>query len=126
MKDLKSLEPLVAAKYQKAQARLAQIAAQEGRLKAQLSELHRSREQAVNRDGSDPASKSGADVRWQRWIDQRRKEINLELAQLASQRLVAKEGLKVAFGRKEALLSLIQARKNEDQLKARRKSDQLS
>jgi len=75
-------------------------------IEVNLRVLDDDRRQMVQ-DVTQPASKAGADVLWQRWADARRAELNNKLAR----RLVAEDqALRVAtraFGRDQALGNVI-------------------
>jgi hypothetical protein len=123
IKGLKQISPLLEALQRSEEAKLARITASEVRLRAQLDELRKTRRSlAEDRPiESDPARRAGADVLWQTWIDQRRTDINLELAQLASKKPIAVAALKLAFGRREAVRQLTKKIEREEALKRKRR-----
>ena len=107
---LSQLTPVVELAFQAAQRNLAQHNARVRELEEQLSDLETARNNALNNRPAedDAALVAGADVLWQTWIDQRRKDINMELARLASEKPLLMSQLRKAFGKKEALNGLVQ------------------
>ena len=80
-KDIKRLDQLreiTDAILLSEQSRLAAIAADERRLTALLSQLDEVSKERANalRDAPDPAARAGADPRWQRWAEGRRRALN--------------------------------------------------
>jgi len=120
--DLSQLSPVIEMKFQAAQRRLAQHRETVRGLQQQLKDLDAARDgnQARRPEGDDPATAAGANVLWQRWIDQRRKDINLELARLAAEKPALMEQLKRSFGKKEALEQLINVSHEDEKLKQSR------
>lgn len=120
--DLNQLSPVIELKFQAAQRSLAQHRETVRGLQQQLTDLDTARDssQAERPEGDDPATAAGANVLWQRWIDQRRKDINLELARLAAEKPALMDQLKRSFGKKEALKQLLIASLEEEKLKQSR------
>ncbi len=123
-KDLKQISPLLEAVHKAEEAKLARITKAEIRLRAQLEELQKARQLSVQDRPveSDAARRAGADVVWQTWIDQRRAEINFELAQLAAKKPAAIAALKLAFGRKDAIRQMTKRVKRDELLRNKRRS----
>ncbi len=125
---LTELVPVVDAVFRAAQSEVSRIKEEQRALRAQLQDLNDQRAASLtNRPvEGDAAIVAGADVRWQRWIDQRKTEINLQLANLAAEQPKALAKLKKAFGRKEALAQLCKTEKLETRARVARRADQLS
>ncbi len=108
---LEGLCELTALQMQTAQAALAEVTAREMGLRGQLQILVADRRAVAERtrQPDEPAFTAGADLRWHRWVDQRREVINAELARV----LVLKEerlrGLRLAFGRDQASAEISKA-----------------
>ena len=117
--QLDRLSKVTAARLVAAQARLAEIRKREGELARALTDLTISGQGAD--DPASPARRAGADIRWQRWAEARRREIHMELARLraAGERLRA--DLARAHGQDSAVTDLAaRARLQEQQGRERR------
>ena len=95
-------------KLEAEKAKLAQLVKSEKDLRKQLQDLIHSRNAAATRNpaADDPALKSGADLRWQRWIESRRGLLNQELASLLARRSRQTDIVRKAFGRHAAMATL--------------------
>ncbi len=82
------------------------------RLDTQLTQIRTDSSQ------SDGYRVTGADVLWHRWESATRRQLNTELARLRSQKLEALDSLRIAFGRKQAVETLVKQARAE----ARRRS----
>ncbi|KIC40290.1 hypothetical protein RA27_15910 [Ruegeria sp. ANG-R] len=80
--------------------REARLLQQLARLDSQLTEVRSTSTQA------DGYHVTGADLLWHSWESATRRTLNIELAQLRSQKLEAMERLREAFGRKQAVSDL--------------------
>ena len=80
--------------------REAQLLRQLTRLDSQLAEVKSSSAQAVG------YQVTGVDLLWRGWESASRRNLNIELARLRSQKLEAMENLRDAFGRKQAIAEL--------------------
>ena len=105
LKDLAQLRALTDAKFVAVQSEMAALQQKERAVRAQLSDLVVRRAAAAQRlqGGEDAAAAAGADVRWHRWIDQRRKKLNQELSAILSDKVAIRVQLQKSFGRNEAL-----------------------
>ena len=105
LKDLAQLRALTDAKFVAVQSEMAALQQKERAIRAQLSDLVVRRATAAQRlqGGADAAAAAGADVRWHRWIDQRRKKLNQELSAILSDKAAIRVQLQKSFGRNEAL-----------------------
>lgn len=75
------------------------------------------------RDTEEPAWIAGADVRWHRWIDQRRSIINAELAQVRALQYQQRSKMALAFGKQQVILSLNKQEIASSKLKFERRKD---
>jgi len=117
--QLARLSKVTAARLVAAQSRLAEIRQREGELARALTDLAVSGQGAG--DPASPARRAGADIRWQRWAEARRREIHMELARLraAGERLRA--DLARAHGQDSAVTDLAaKVRHRASQDRARR------
>jgi enoyl-CoA hydratase/carnithine racemase len=107
---VKALVQVSALRFQADQARLAQLQAKERDLRQNLQDLVQQRNaRAVLATGADdPATIAGADVQWHAWVDQRRKTINAELAQLLAQKADYQARVQRSFGQDQAAQALLQ------------------
>jgi len=109
--DLSALERVFDLKFETAQNKLMQHRKQIADVKAKLQELTdaRTRYLQKERTEADAATIAGADVQWQRWIDQRRKDLNIDLARLLAEEDGLAKTLKKAFGKQVAMKGVIAA-----------------
>ena len=106
-KEYQKLRPLL--------QREARVQNQMARLDAQVSQV---RSDSTQTEGYHV---TGSDMLWHGWESAARRQLNMELAQLRSQKLAAMDSLRKAFGRKQAVETL--SRQEQDQ--ARRKQQKL-
>ena len=121
-KEMRELQQVTLTVYTAAQANMASLTRRESEIKSQLAGLVETRVAAANRVQSEPdaAMIAGADLRWHRWIDQRRAILNSELAQLRASKAAVQKRLQKAFGRHEAVrLMQLRAAEPQRQLRAR-------
>ncbi|HEV8034698.1 hypothetical protein [Yoonia sp.] len=106
---IKALVQVSALRFQADQARLAQLLAKERDLRKNLQDLVRQRNAraASATRADDPATIAGADVQWHAWVDQRRKTINTELAQLLAQKSDCLARVQRSFGQDQAAQELL-------------------
>ena len=107
------------------QAKLAGLHAHETGLRQNLQDLIRQRRplRVLDRADVDAATKAGADLRWQLWVDQRRRAINEELALLLAQKAECEVVLRKSFGQDQAAQMLNkQVQANAKQARLRRAS----
>lgn len=88
-----------------AQAEMAKLKRREADLRQNLIDLS-ARKSRNPRPQDDPALVGGADLRWQRWVDQRRAAVNAELAQVLALIDNRDRRLRVLFGRDQAARAL--------------------
>ena len=106
---VKALVQVSGLKFQADQAKLAQLHAKERALRQNLQDLVQQRNARATSPtrADDPATIAGADVQWHAWVDQRRKTINTELAQLLAQKADFQARLKRSFGQDQAAQALL-------------------
>lgn len=117
------LVQLTGVQFRAVQAEMAALQQQEARLRrslAQLIETRQTRSVAICAS-QDVALIAGADLRWHRWVDQRRAVINAELAQTLSAKERCRSRLQRAFGRDQATLALRDRVKEQQRMIAMRR-----
>ncbi len=110
MADLSTVTEAV---YQREYQKLRPLLQQEARLLQQLTRLDA--QLAEVKSGSAQADGyrvTGADLLWHGWESATRRHLNSELARLRSQKILAMENLRAAFGRKQAVAEL--SRRQQD------------
>ena len=106
-KQLDDLARLTDAALRAEQAKMAQCNRAISAVRAQLASLKPAREARPMVDRTaDPAQLAGADLRWQMWVEERRKALNQELAQLFVTQDVLRAALGRAFGKNVATATL--------------------
>lgn len=107
-KDMAGLIQISELQYRTAQADMARIRAREEDLRRKLAQLIESKSaQAITTQRPDAAALiAGADIRWHRWVDQRRAAINAELARVLALKENSRVRLQTAFGRDRAMQKL--------------------
>ncbi|MGB5865967.1 MAG: hypothetical protein WBG95_16895 [Sulfitobacter sp.] len=121
--DLGKMQKLVDIKYRQQQESFARLMAQETRLRTSLQQLDAYLADSIAQDDT-PQRAIGADVVWQSWIGRKKRDLNMQLAQV----LAVKEGhiaqVRTAYGKVLVTDTLIeQTRAQEKQQKARTKLD---
>lgn len=108
--DLAKLGQLAGVVYESERAALLRLADREAGIHAQLRDLNAARaaQSTAERSADEPAMIAKADMRWHRWIDQRREVLNRELAQVLALKSQQQMKLQTAFGRHQATLKLAQ------------------
>jgi len=111
---IKAITLVAALRFQADQAKLAQVQVRELALRQNLQDLVQQRRAlAENAAGAnDAATIAGADVQWQAWVDQRRKAINSELAQILAQKADCLAALRRSFGQDQAAQGLLRQVQN--------------
>ncbi|MDX8352876.1 hypothetical protein [Cognatiyoonia sp. IB215182] len=109
VQDLKGLADIAGLAYRAAQADMARIMQKEADLCRNLAQLTESKASLARtpRRSDDAAMIAGADIRWHRWVDQRRATINAELAQVRASKDYYQSKLRLAFGKDQAARALL-------------------
>jgi hypothetical protein len=96
--DLAMMHTLVEIKYRQQQESFSRLMIQENRLRASLSQLDQQLTDSLNNGDTDQQA-IGADVLWQAWVGRKKRELNMQLAQVLAvkERHVAQ--VRHAFGK---------------------------
>ena len=81
--DLATMQKLVEVKYRKEQESFARLITQENRLRASLRQLDLHLQQSWKCEDVEQKA-IGADVAWQAWVGRKKRELNMQLAQVLS------------------------------------------
>lgn len=100
-----ALKRLTTAESLSANSTLAALHEKEKRLRANLTNLNAQKRLAAQ--SKDAAAIAGAHIRWQKWADEKRAVINVELAAILGQKAAARAKAKRAFGKDQALSALV-------------------
>lgn len=108
---LSDLVAVTAAAFEKEHQKLRPIMEQEARVQTRISQLDAQLAQVRSTDAEATGYRmAGADVIWYGWEASSRKQLNTELARIRSQKLAMVDGLRQAFGRKQAVEKLAEGR----------------
>lgn len=104
LRDIRALQQVTEAGYAAAEARMARLRQHEMAILQQLQQLQQAEgDRLRQRSATDSALRAGADLRWERWIGERRSQLNSLLARLRAQMEGERAQLARAFGRKMAM-----------------------
>ena len=104
MKTLLQLEQLRSLKSQKA---LAEIQAEEARLRRQIGTLQQHRRNSHDTDPElMPMRAIGADILWQGWIDRTQADLNIDLARVLARKAPIVQRARKNIGRRETVSEL--------------------
>lgn len=121
LESLRALIPLLDSSYRVEQMKMRRISDRIADLKDQLACLERP--QSPSQNEVTPATLAGTDLKWERWVKDRKTLINQELALTLRDREQVKIGLKAALAQREAAKSMARAQhKKALQQKERRSS----
>ncbi|WP_254445054.1 hypothetical protein [Ruegeria atlantica] len=110
-RELSELGKIAEATFQKEYNDLRPLIEAEARVQQQLIRLDAQAKQSRQDSASAEGYRvTGTDVLWNGWEAATRRQLNMDLARLRAQKLSAIEALRTAFGRKQALLNLSNAR----------------
>jgi len=117
---IEALVQVTRLRFQVDQAKLADLQAKERDLRQNLHDLVAQRKTQTPMVGwnNDAATNAGVGLHWQLWVDQRRRAINAELAQLFAQKADCQAVLRRSFGQDQAAQALrekVQAREKKVQ-----------
>ncbi len=104
MKNLPKLQQLTDAVYAAEMAKVADLNRQEQQLRQRLAELS----SRAASDGISPFALAGADLKWQSWIAETRRALNIELSRVLAAKERARAGLSLALGKQQAVKKLIE------------------
>lgn len=113
MNDLQSLKQVTEAAYQVEQAKLRDILTREAELRRDLAALAKKLQTASCLPPEQLAAPRaiGADLLWQGWIQRNRQDLNVQLAQVLVAKAEKMSALTRAFGRAEAVETLLNNQK---------------
>ncbi|WP_254443641.1 hypothetical protein [Ruegeria atlantica] len=110
-RELSELGKIAEAAFQKEYNDLRPLIEAEARVQQQLIRLDSQAKQSrLDSASAEGYRVTGTDVLWNGWESATRRQLNMDLARLRAQKLSAIEALGTAFGRKQALLNLSNAR----------------
>lgn len=109
--DLASLRALSQAVQDADAAKLRDIKAEEARIRAQLAALDNRNREARDMPWSEKMHhhRLGGDLLWQVWVGQKRRDLQIQLAQCLARQGSAKRALQKSFGKQAALRELHQS-----------------
>ena len=115
--QLVKLQALTSISFETVQIEMAEIGRLEDELRSQLRNLSKiGKVSSADLNGNlDPAVMAGADLRWQRWADHKKRMINSELANVLARKENCRNKLIQAFGRNEAVGGLIEKATKQQQ-----------
>jgi hypothetical protein len=109
---LEQMAAVTEAQYLREHAKIKPILDHEARLRGQLTRLEEQVREARNEaDGDLPMKALGADLLWEGWHLNTRRNLNMQLAQVTSRKLMAMDRLRKTFGRKTAVSDMEKAEK---------------
>lgn len=101
--DMRRLLPVLDMAFQAEQVKMAAVMRKIETLQRQLADIDRPQ---ASPDTFDPATRAGANMLWQTWVEDRKKRINRELSKVMAERERAREGMKKALAKVEAARSI--------------------
>jgi len=107
--DLKELNVITQARYQKAQAAMQSIQAEENKLRGLLNDL--TEQEKNGRDaltGDTTMRITGGDLAWNSWIGRNRKILNHQLANVMVRKEMAYKDLQKHFGKADVMEKLLE------------------
>lgn len=109
MSDLKDLQRITEAKYQRAQATMQMVQMEEARLRGLLAELTEKEKTGRDAMASDSAlQRTGGDVNWMRWVAHSRRVLNMQLANVLVRKDAAFRALQAEFGKADVMERLVE------------------
>jgi hypothetical protein len=123
-RQLALLSQITALRFQRDQAKLADLQTQEADLRQKLQDLGAQRRTSAerHRHQNDTAFNAGADVQWHIWVEQRKKALNTQLVQVLAQKLECQVVLQRSFGQDQAAEKLMKQRLKEFEALQRRRA----
>ncbi len=106
---LMRLHALTETQFLAVQTEMSELSRQEQQLRENLAALSKSvtSRAALLEVNDDPARIAGADIRWHRWVDQRKTTINTQLANLLARQEHCRARLQEAFGKTQVADKLL-------------------
>lgn len=92
--------------FQVSQAKMQTIVAEEKRVRLALSDLEKRRTSAEPENEMVAMRTLGADIMWQVWVDRKRGDLQLLLAQILVRKAQATDELRYAFGKNQTAADL--------------------
>ena len=114
IEKIKKLHALTDMRFLALQTKMAELSGQEQDLRNTLAELSKSVSERQANPKDDAAMIAGADIRWHRWVDQRKTALNIELAKLTAQKESYQQVLKEAFGQYQVTKKLVAQFSSDD------------
>jgi hypothetical protein len=109
--DLRDLQIITQAKYQKAQTSMQAVQKEEDRLRSLLAELSEKEKAGREMLAQDSAlQRMGGDVNWFRWIARSRRILNIQLANVVVRKEAAFRELQAHFGKSDVMDRLVEDR----------------
>ena len=122
---LRALHRAAEAAYRREHEKLRPVLAEEARVRGALARLDAQIAGAhVDLATNHTLQAVGAGLLWQGWSQKTRRDLNIELARATAQKLAGLDGLRRAFGRKEALLRLIEKAETARRAERTRRRDE--
>lgn len=106
-KDLERLARLAAMIRETELSRLAALAAERRRIGSDMADLRARMSETARRPGLDGARRAGADAQWQKWCWLEMAALSQGAARIAADEAAQIPAARRAFGRAEALSSLV-------------------
>lgn len=107
--DLKELNVITQAHYQKAQAAMQSIQAEENKLRGLLNDLADQERNGRDTLTEDTAMRiTGGDLAWNSWIGRNRKILNHQLANVMVRKEMAYKDLQTHFGKADVMEKLLE------------------
>ncbi|SMP07520.1 hypothetical protein [Shimia sagamensis] len=107
--DLKELNVITQARYQKAQAAMQVVQAEESKLRGLLSDLSDQEKNGREMLSDDTAMRiTGGDLAWNSWIGRNRKILNHQLANVMVRKEIAYKDLQTHFGKADVMEKLLE------------------
>lgn len=99
------------------------ILSDEARLRRDLAQLEtQARQERQTLQDDVPMQSLGADVLWQAWLTRTQRQLNMELAQVMARKLTAMGRVRTAFGRQNAVHSMLETERKEAKKAAQKKA----
>jgi hypothetical protein len=106
--ELKELNVITQARYQKAQAAMQQVQAEENKLRGLLNDLadqEKSGRETMRHDST--LRMTGGDLAWNNWIGRNRRILNHQLANVLVRKEIAFKELQKHFGKADVMQTLL-------------------